>query len=35
MLIVANSGSSVVTLQEVRLLQQFVDFHTPPPTVAA
>ncbi len=31
-LIVARSGSSVVTLQEVELLQQFVVFQTPPPT---
>ncbi len=29
------SGSSVVTLHVVELLQQLVVFQTPPPTVAA
>ena len=35
MLVVEISGSSVVTVQFVELLQQFVVFQTPPPTLAA
>jgi hypothetical protein len=35
MLIVASSGSSVVTFHVVEPLQQLVVFQTPPPTLAA
>jgi len=34
-LVVETSGSSVVEVQVVDPLQQFVVFQTPPPTVAA